>query len=73
MKTNIELKQDIIDELDFEPAVMEGVIIPGGNPEIGVTAADGVVTLEGVIDSYAKKMGSLSRCQASRLCQKHCG
>jgi osmotically-inducible protein OsmY len=55
MKTNLELKQDVITELNWEPTVVEGVITPSGNPKIGVTSIDGVVTLDGEVDSYYKK------------------
>jgi osmotically-inducible protein OsmY len=55
MKTNIELKQDVITELNWEPTVIEGVIIPSDNPKIGVAVVDGVVTLNGEVDSYFKK------------------
>jgi len=52
MKTNIELKQDVIAELNWEPMVIGGVITAHN---IAVTALDGVVTLDGEVDSYDKK------------------
>lgn len=55
MKTNIELKQDVINELSWEPAIIEGVIQQSDSPKIGVVAKDGVVTLDGEVDSYSKK------------------
>ena len=55
MKTNIELRQDVIAELNWEPTVIEGVITPSDNPKIGVAVMDGVVTLTGEVDSYFKK------------------
>lgn len=55
MKTNIEIKQDVIAELNWEPVVVEGVITPSGNPKIGVAVIDGVVTLTGEVDSYYKR------------------
>ncbi len=55
MKTNIELKQDVIAELNWEPTVIGGIITPSDNPKIGVTAIDGVVTLDGEVDNYSKK------------------
>lgn len=55
MKTNLELKQDVIAELNFEPNVIEGVITPSENPQIKVSTMDGVVTLEGEVESYYKK------------------
>ena len=58
MKTNMELKQDVIAELNWEPTVIGGVITPSVNPKIEVTAAEGVVTLEGEVDTYPKKWGA---------------
>jgi osmotically-inducible protein OsmY len=55
MKTNVELRQDVIDELDWEPNVIEGVVTPSGNPRVGVAVMDGVVTLSGEVDSYHKR------------------
>ena len=55
MKTNMELKQDVIAELNWEPTVIGGVITPSVNPKIEVTAAEGVVTLEGEVDTFPKK------------------
>lgn len=47
MKTNEELQQDVEDAIKWEPLLKAA--------EIGVTAQDGVVTLMGSVDSYAKK------------------
>ena len=55
MKTNMELIQDVIAELNWEPTVIGGVITASVNPKIDVTANDGVVTLEGEVDSFPKK------------------
>jgi osmotically-inducible protein OsmY len=55
MKTDIELKQDVIAELNWEPTVIGGVIAASNNPKIVVAAKDGVVTLDGEVDSYTKK------------------
>jgi osmotically-inducible protein OsmY len=55
MKTNMELIQDVIAELNWEPTVIGGVITPSANPKIDVTANAGVVTLEGEVDSFPKK------------------
>ena len=55
MKTNMELKQDVINEINWEPTVIEGVITPSGNPKIEVAAVGGIVTLSGEVDSYYKK------------------
>ena len=60
MKTNIELKQDVITELNWEPTVIEGVITPSDNPKIEVAVMDGVVTLDGEVDSYFKKFDAES-------------
>jgi len=50
MKTDLQLQRDVIDELKFEPSIHEA--------EIGVAAKDGVVTLTGVVDSYAEKFSA---------------
>jgi osmotically-inducible protein OsmY len=47
MKTDSELQQDVIAELKWEPLLREA--------EIGVSAKQGVITLTGTVDSYAKK------------------
>lgn len=48
MKTNELLQKDVQDAIKWEPLLNAA--------EIGVTAKDGIVTLTGVVDSYAKKM-----------------
>lgn len=48
MKTNENLQKDVQDAIKWEPLLHAA--------EIGVTAKDGVVTLTGIVDSYAKKM-----------------
>jgi osmotically-inducible protein OsmY len=45
--TDIKLRQDIIDELTFEPSVDAA--------DIGVAVEDGVVTLTGHVSTYAQK------------------
>ncbi|MBI3468932.1 MAG: BON domain-containing protein, partial [Planctomycetes bacterium] len=50
MKSDIELKQDVADELKWEPSVNEA--------HIGVTVHNGVVTLTGHVPSYAEKYGA---------------
>jgi osmotically-inducible protein OsmY len=50
MKTDAELQKDVMDELKWEPTVAAA--------EIGVAVKDGVVTLSGHVDSYAKKWGA---------------
>lgn len=47
MKTPGELRNDVLDELGFEPSLEEG--------GIGVAVEDGVVTLAGHVRSYAEK------------------
>ncbi len=47
MKTDTELQRDVMTELKWEPTIRAA--------EIGVSAKDGVVTLNGVVDSYSKK------------------
>jgi osmotically-inducible protein OsmY len=47
MKTDAELQQHVMDELKWEPTIHAA--------EIGVAVKDGVVTLSGTVDSYAKK------------------
>ncbi len=48
MKNNAELQKDVQDAIKWEPLLNAA--------EIGVTAKDGVVSLTGEVDSYAKKM-----------------
>lgn len=48
MKTNEELQKDVQDALKFEPLLHSA--------EIGVIVKDGIVTLTGTVDSYAKKL-----------------
>jgi osmotically-inducible protein OsmY len=47
MKTDREIQLDVLDELRWEPSVNAA--------EIGVTVKDGIVTLEGTVDSFAEK------------------
>jgi osmotically-inducible protein OsmY len=46
-KTDIQLKKDVEDELEWDPKVNAA--------RVGVTVADGVVTLAGDVDTYAEK------------------
>lgn len=48
--TDTQIRQDIIDELDFEPSVNAA--------HIGVAVDDGVVTLTGHVASYAEKLAA---------------
>jgi osmotically-inducible protein OsmY len=45
-----QLRQNIIDELEFEPSV--------DSQDIGVAVSDGVVTLSGHVSSYAEKIAA---------------
>src|SRR5271155_324263 len=47
MISDLELRQDVLDELEFEPSVNAA--------HIGVSANRGVVTLTGFVTSYAEK------------------
>lgn len=47
MKTDAELQKDVMDEIRWEPTTM--------GSQIGVTAVGGVVTLTGVVATYAEK------------------
>ena len=47
MKSNAELQQDVQDAIKWQPLLNAA--------EIGVTAKNGVVSLTGIVDSYAKK------------------
>ena len=47
MKTDTELQRDVMNELKWEPGIQAA--------EIGIGVKDGVVTLSGNVDSYAKK------------------
>ena len=47
MKTDMQLRKDMQDELKWEPSIREA--------EIGVAVKDGVVTLSGRVDSFAEK------------------
>ena len=48
MKTDTELQQDVMNELQWEPTIKAA--------DIGVAVKDGVVTLSGYVDSYVKKL-----------------
>jgi osmotically-inducible protein OsmY len=48
MKTNEDLQKNVQDAIKWEPLLNAA--------EIGVIAKDGVVTLTGIVDSYAKKV-----------------
>ena len=48
MKTDIDIKQDVIAELGWEPSVNAA--------RIGVEVQEGIVTLAGHVDSYTEKL-----------------
>jgi osmotically-inducible protein OsmY len=45
-----QLRQNVLDELDFEPRI--------GSTNIGVGAHEGVITLSGFVSSYAEKLAA---------------
>jgi osmotically-inducible protein OsmY len=47
-KNNEDLQRDVLEAIKWEPLLIEA--------EIGVIAKDGVITLTGIVDSYAKKV-----------------
>jgi len=47
MKTDTQLQKDVMDEIEWEPCVTAA--------EIGVSVANGVVTLNGTVATYAEK------------------
>jgi osmotically-inducible protein OsmY len=48
--SDLELRRDVLDELEFEPSINAA--------HIGVTANKGVVTLTGFVTSYAEKLAA---------------
>lgn len=50
MKTDSQLQQDVMDELQWEPRV--------DHANIGVAAKDGIITLTGFVPSYASKIAA---------------
>lgn len=50
MKTDSELKKDVLTELVWDPLIPEA--------RVGVTVSDGVVTLTGHLDTYAEKIAT---------------
>src|SRR5690606_14123973 len=47
MKSDVEIRNDILAELKWQPGI--------GETEIGVIVDDGIVTLSGVVNEYHKK------------------
>jgi osmotically-inducible protein OsmY len=52
MKTNEELRRDVVDELNWDPILRD--VVSG----IGVVANDGVVTLSGLVNNYSQKLAA---------------
>jgi len=48
MKSDVELRRDVLDELEWEPSIDAA--------QIGVTTREGVVTLAGTAKSYSEKL-----------------
>jgi len=48
MRTDAEIKVDVLDELEWQPTIDE--------TQIGVVVNNGIVTLTGTVDSYTKKI-----------------
>ena len=52
MKEDIELQQDVMEEIKWDPQLKDVA------NQIGVSAREGVVTLSGTIDTYARKLAA---------------
>jgi len=52
MKTNEELQKDVIQEIKWDPQLRTVAT------EIGVSAKEGVITLSGIVDTYARKLAA---------------
>jgi osmotically-inducible protein OsmY len=50
MKTGLEIQKDVMEELKWEPFL--------NSAEIGVAVNGGIVTLSGIVNSYAKKISA---------------
>jgi osmotically-inducible protein OsmY len=50
MKTDFQIKEDVLDELSWQPNIDE--------TQIGVIVENGIVTLSGVVDNYSKKIAA---------------
>jgi osmotically-inducible protein OsmY len=50
MKSDLQIQKDVMEQLRWEPFLNAS--------EIGVTVKNGVVTLTGIVDSYAKKIAA---------------
>jgi len=60
MKTNDELQKDVMAEIKWDSLLRDV------DPQIGVSAKDGVITLSGVVDSYIKKVAAERAAQRVR-------
>ena len=52
MKTDVQIQQDVLEQLKWEPILNAA--------EVGVSVKNGVVTLSGIVDTYAKKIAAES-------------
>jgi osmotically-inducible protein OsmY len=52
MKTNKELREDVVEELKWEPLLREVA------SQIGVTADEGMITLSGLVNTYSQKLAA---------------
>jgi osmotically-inducible protein OsmY len=52
MKTNEELRQDVMNEIKWDPELRNVAA------EIGVASKDGVITLSGIVDTYRKQIAA---------------
>lgn len=50
VRTDLEIKEDVLEELLWQPNVNQS--------EIGVIVTNGIVTLMGIVNNYAKKMAA---------------
>jgi osmotically-inducible protein OsmY len=60
MKTNEELRNDVMDEIQCDPELRNVAT------EIGVSTKDGVITLSGVVDTYRRKFSAERAAQRVR-------
>lgn len=52
MKTNEELRKDVVEEINWEPMLRDVA------SQIGVTANEGVITLSGLVNTYSQKLAA---------------
>ena len=58
--SNSQLRQDIVDELEFDPSF--------NGEHIGVVVDSNVVTLTGHVNSYAEKLAAIAAVGQSKAC-----